>query len=69
MLLISVVGCHYLQVFGAVWNGDHICVDPLCSPVSLLFVPRNPNGGVAKVARVLAAIKSTVTKLQQYHEC
>ena len=28
----------------------------------------DPNGGVAKVARVLAAIKSTVTKLQQYHE-
>jgi len=34
VLLISVIGCHYLQVFGATWYGDSVCVDPLCSPVS-----------------------------------
>lgn len=37
MLLVSVVGCHYLQVFGAVWNGSRVCVDPLSDPV-----PRDP---------------------------
>ena len=69
MLLVNVVGCHYLQVFGAVWNGDHVCVDPLCPPVSLLFVPRDPICGAARMARVLAAIKSTLSKLVQYHRC
>ena len=29
LLLVTVVGCHHMQVFGAVWNGSHICVDPL----------------------------------------
>ena len=67
MLLINVVGCHYFQVFGAVWNGSDVCVDPLCSPVSLLFVPRDPTGGVAKTARVLAAMNSTIRKLRQYY--
>ena len=36
MLLISVVGCHYFQVFGSTSNGDDLCVDALCS---LPFVP------------------------------
>ena len=46
MLLISVIGCRYLQVFGATWYGDSVRVDPLCTPVSLLFVPRDPINGV-----------------------
>ncbi len=57
MLLVSVVGCHYFQVFGAVWNGERcVCVDPLGSPASLLFVPRDPHNGVLKLARLLSMI-------------
>ena len=56
MLLATVVGCHYFQVFGAVWNGSVVCIDPLCSPVSFLFVPRDPNHGVSKTARLLSAV-------------
>ena len=56
MLLVSVVGCHYLQVFGAAWDREkRACVDPLSSPVSLLFVPRDPSYGVTKVAKVREA--------------
>ena len=25
MLLVTVVGCHFLQVFGAAWNGGMVC--------------------------------------------
>ena len=69
MLLISVIGCHYLQVFGATWYGDSVCIDPLCSPVSLLFVPRDPINGVAKVACVLNAIKDTIDELMEWYNC
>ena len=66
MLLISVVGCHYLQVFGAVWfRAKCVCMDPLASPLSLLYVPRDPTYGVSKVARVLAAIDDRgVTRIE-----
>ena len=67
MLLVSVVGCHYFQVFGAVWNGCHICVDPLSEPISLLPVPRDPNCGVEVVARVLAALSSTLDALIEFY--
>ncbi len=67
MLLASIVGCHYFQVFGAVWNGNHICVDPLCEPVSLLPVPRDPKYGAEKLAHVLAAICSTADELEKYY--
>lgn len=67
MLLISVVGCHYLQVFGATWNQGNVCIDPLCTPVSLLYVPRDPLDGITKTARVLAAIDATVKELKQYY--
>ena len=50
MFLVSVVGCHYPQVFGAAWDGNSVCVDPLCSPLSLLYVPHDPNNGIKKVA-------------------
>ena len=46
MPLISVVGCYYLQVFGAAWNGGQVCVDPLCRPVSLLFLTHDPMHGI-----------------------
>ena len=64
MLLVSVVGCHYLQVFGATWNGHKcVCIDPLCSPISLLFVPRDPNDGVLKLARLLSVMDKTMGEL------
>ena len=67
MLLLTVIGCHFLQVFGAAWNGGDVCIDPLCSPVSLLYVPRDPRAQVARTARVLAAIASTVDDLKEYY--
>ena len=65
MFLITIAGCHHLQVFGAVWNNSVICVDPLCSPVSLLYVPHDPNDGIRKVARVLSALRFGVDKLYE----
>ena len=62
MLLVSIVGYHYMQVFGTAWNGSVICTDPLSSPVSLLYVPRDPNKGVSKVPNVLAAIDRAASK-------
>jgi hypothetical protein len=67
MLLVGVVGCHYFQVFGAAWNGGVVCVDPLCPPVSLLYVPHDPTSGILKTARVLAAMHFTVSKLTDYY--
>lgn len=53
----SVVGCHYLQVFRAVWNGAMcVCIDPLCSPFSMLFVPCDQNHSVSKLAHLLYVI-------------
>ena len=66
MILISVVGCHYLQVFGAAWNGGNICVDPLCSPVSLLYIPHDPINGIVELAKVLDATVSTLKGLVQH---
>ena len=69
MLLVSVVGCHYLQVFGAVWNGQRcVCIDPLCSTISLVFVPCDPNNGVPKLARLLSVINKTMGELTKYYD-
>ena len=67
MLLLTVIGCYFLEVFGAAWNGSNVCIDPLCSPVSLLYIPRDPLAQVARTARVLAAIASTVNELKKYY--
>ena len=67
LLLATVVGCHHFQVFGAAWHGSKVYSDPLCSPVSLLFVPRDPTQGVTETARVLAALQATVKHLHQYY--
>lgn len=67
MLLLTVIGCHFWQVFGAAWNGSNVCIDPLCSPVSLLFVPRDPRVQIARTACVPAAIASTVDELKKYY--
>ena len=68
MLLVSLAAPHYFQVFGAVWNGKDVCVDPLSDPISLLAVPRDPRHAVEKFARVLAAIDSTVESLKCYYD-
>ena len=69
MLLVSVVGCHYLQVFGAVWNGQRcVWIDPLCSPISLVFVPRDPNNGMSKLARLLSVTNKMIGELTKYHD-
>ena len=68
MLLVAIIGTHYLQVFGSVWNGSKVCVDPLTRPLSLLFVPRHPNCGVADIAQVFAAIDSAILSLEAYYE-
>ena len=67
MLLVSLVGCHYFQVFGAVWNGGALCIDPLCSPASLLCVPSDPLHCVGKLARIFAAMKEAVCELESYY--
>ena len=71
MLLVNVIGCHHLQVFGVTWNGERcMCVDPLYSPVSLLFVPRDPVKGLSKLARLLSVMDKTMNELvvEYYHK-
>ena len=68
--LVNIVGYYHLQVFGVTWNGERcICVDPLYSPVSLLFVPRDPVKGVSKLARLLSVMDKTMNELvvEYYH--
>lgn len=63
MLLLTIAGCEYFQVFGAVWWSDGICVDPLTDPLSLLFVPDRAEKDSEKVARVLHAMERTIVRL------
>ena len=64
LLLISLVGCEYFQVFGAAWC-DTVCIDPLMEPLSLLYVPNRTNT-IEKVARVLSAVSIIVSKLGEW---
>ena len=68
MLLISMVGCHYFQVFGAVFgpNNDVLC-DPLSDAISLLNVPIDPVGIESRFARLLYTIKRTISRLESYY--
>ena len=63
LLLMTVAGPDYFQVFGSAWNGDVLCIDPLMDPVSLLHVPHKQEGAAEKVARVLSATYVTAEKL------
>ena len=47
-----------------------VCVDPLYSPVSLLFVPRDPVKGLSKLARLLSVMDKTMNELvvEYYHK-
>ena len=69
MLLITMVGFHYFQVFGAVFgpNNEVLC-DPLCDPVSLLNVPIDPLESEEKFACLLYTIKCTISQLETYYE-
>ena len=68
MLLISGVGAHYHQVFGAVFGHHHeVLVDPLCDPMSLLDVRDNPLDGESKVARFLSTLSGILPQLKQYY--
>ena len=62
LLLTTLVGPDYFQVFGSAWNGEFLCVDPLMAPISLLHVPHRRND-IEKVARVLHAMFVTAKKL------
>ena len=68
MLLISIVGCYYFQVFGAVFgpNNEVLC-DPLSDTISLLNVPHDPLELVSKFANVLYALKCTISQLEKYY--
>lgn len=67
MLLVSLCGCDYLQVFGASWHGGCVCVDPLSGPLSLLHVPDNIES-IEALARVLSALRATLDKLNSYND-
>ncbi len=67
MLLIAMSGFSFMQVFGAAWNGDDLCVDPLSHPVPLLFVPSDPTETVSAVARMLHAIYVGIRELKVYY--
>ena len=46
-----------------------VCVDPLYSQVSLLFVPRDPVKGVSKLVRLLSVMDKAMNELvvEYYH--
>ena len=64
MFLVSVVGCYYLQVFGALWHEGFVCVDPLCPPLSLLFVQHDNTRSKEKLACILKALYDGTIALQ-----
>ena len=69
MILITIVGCHFFQVFGAVFGpDDKILVDPLCDAISLLNVPHDPLHLDLKFASLLYSLKRTFAKLKRYYE-
>ena len=65
--LATFSGCHYMQVFGAVWHNAFVCIDPLMQPVSMLAVPRDPTEGILRLARVLAALEKAHLNLEKDH--
>ena len=68
MLLLSMVGSHCCQVFGAVFGCDNeLLVDPLCDPISLLDVWDDPFDGESKVARLLHTLAAVLPLLADYY--
>ena len=39
MLLVSLAGFSHMQAYGAAWNGDDFCCDPLTHPLSTFICP------------------------------
>ena len=60
--LLTSVWCH-LE-----WPKVCVCIDPLCSPISLVFVPRDPNNDVSKLARLLSVTNKTIGELTKYYD-
>lgn len=67
MLLVSLAGFSHMQVYGAAWNGDDFCHDPLTHPLSTLFVPSDPLKTCKKVEVMLQAIRGAVVDLKAYY--
>lgn len=68
VLLISIAGCHYFQVFGAVFGPNNdVLYDPLSDATSLLNVAHDPLGIESKFARLLYSIRSTIDRLEEYY--
>ena len=63
MFLLTAAGPYLLQVFGATWEGDNFCIDPLIPPASLLYVPSDPARGVMVLAKIFRALKSVIGQL------
>ena len=63
LLLISLAGPEYFQVYGAAWYSDRMCIDQLTDPMSLLEEPHNQDASAEKLARVLFTIEVTIRKL------
>ena len=57
-----------ISQYQVAWNGDNVCVDPLCSPLSLLYVVHDLNNGVMKVARLFRALATAVGKLKNEYD-
>ena len=69
MLLITMVGCHYFQVFGAVFGPENeVLVDPLCDSISLLSVSDDPLHLDSKFAYLLYSLRWLIAKLKNYYE-
>ena len=69
MFLVTMVGPYYMQVFGAVWDGGNLCMDPLSDPLSLLYVPCDPFNAVVKLARVFRTLSTLACELTQTEGC
>ena len=68
MLLLSMAGSHYCQVFGAVFGYDNqLLVDPLCDPISLLDVRDDPLDGESNVACLLHTLDAILPLLADYY--
>ena len=67
ILLVTIAGCDYFQVFGAVWNGrDKLCIDPLTPPMSLVLIPYESRKNIVQVARALSALETSIRPLADF---
>lgn len=67
MLSIIMVGFNLIQVYGAAWNFDDLCVDPLCQPISLMLIPNDPTETIRKLGNLLQAVYVSVSELKIFY--